>query len=422
MNHKNGEAFDLDVSLDSIESSACPWHMHHQLRERGEVVEYMRPGIDVPLYAVTDYAGVVAGLQKQVFVKNPQAAMAVFGSRETAQRSGFVLSNAGYTHLLNTDPPDHTRLRRLVARAFAPRRIMTLESRIQGLVDGLLDDLAELDEVDLVEGFAYQLSITMICEILGIPSERRADFREWSVAATTPPKGDGNANREAGAKLHDFLSEHIAGERKALAGTVEKDAPNVLASMILARDNDDQLSDDELVGMAFLLFIAGHETTVGLISTMAKGLAMFPEQRQKIIDNPELIENAVEEFLRWDGPVQRSTFRVSTEDVQIGEGLVPKGGMVSMHIGGANHDPAVFPNPDVVDVERELERHVAFGQGIHFCVGAPLARLEAAVAVGTLVRRFPDYEMLVPADKLEYLPTVVRALAHLPVRLAPARS
>lgn len=420
MSHPNPEAFDLHVSQRTIEGSKCPWQMHHQLRERGQVVAYKRPGIEAPMYAVTDYAGVVAGLQEQAFVKNPEAAMAVFGDLETAKRSGFVLSNSGYPHLLNSDPPDHTRLRRLVAKAFAPRRIAALEGRIQELVDGLLDHLAGLDEADLVEGFAYQVSITMICEILGIPSERRADFRDWSVIATTPPGEDITANLEAAAKLHSFLAEHIAQEREALAGTSEKDASNVLASMILARENDDQLSDGELVGMAFLLFIAGHETTVGLISTMAKGLSMFPEERRKLIENPDLIENAVEEFLRWDGPVQRSTFRVSTEDVSIGEGLIPQGCMVSMHIGGANHDPAVFPNPDVVDIERELDRHVAFGQGIHFCLGAPLARLEAAIAVGTLVRRFPDYEVLVPTDELEYLPTVVRALAHLPVRLVPA--
>lgn len=420
MNTANAaDGFDIEVSQATIEGSKCPWHLHNQLRERGQVVSHSRPGTDKPAYAITDYESVVAGLQEPRFVKNPQAAMAVFGDIETAKRSGFVLTNAGYPHLLNTDPPDHTRLRRLVAGAFAPRRIVAMTDRIQGLVDSLLDELEQQNPADLVEGFAYQLSITMICEILGVPTDRRAEFREWSVLATTPPGEDASANMKAAATLHAFLAEHIAQQREQLEGVTEKNAPNVLASMIVARQADDRLSDEELVGMAFLLLIAGHETTVGLISSMALGLARHPEQRQKLIDDPELIENAVEEFLRWDGPVQRSTFRVSTEDVVIGDGVVPQGSLVTMHIGGANHDPAAFENPHELDIERELERHVAFGQGVHFCLGAPLARLEAAIAVGTLVRRFPDYEVLVSDEDLHYQSTVVRALATLPARLVP---
>lgn len=412
------DAFDVSVKQEDIEGSRCPWHVHNELRDRGPVVTYERHGSDKPVFGITGHEDVVTGLQEARFSKDPDAALKIFGDVESAKRAGFVLTGSGSKHLLNSDPPDHTRLRRLVARAFSPRRIQQLAPRIDEVVNGLLDDLQDKPEADLVDGFAYQLSITMICELIGVPSDRRAEFRKWSVAATTPPKGDASENMKAAATLHGFLGEHIAKRRGELQGLEEKDAPDVLSAMILAKENDDSLSDSELVGMAFLLLIAGHETTVGLISSMALGLAERPDQRELLLQDPDLVENAVEEFLRYDGPVQRSTFRVATEDVVIADTLIPEGSLVSMHIGGANHDPEVFENPDEIDVTRNIERHVAFGQGVHFCLGAPLARLEAQIAIGTLLKRFPRYELAAAPEDLEYQPTVVRALVSLPVRLS----
>lgn len=412
------DAFDVDMKQEKIEGSRCPWQIHNELRERGPVVKYQRSGSEFPVYGVTGHADVVEGLQESRFVKNPEEALKIFGNVEAAKRAGFVLTGSGSKHLLNSDPPDHTRLRRLVARAFSPRRIQKLAPRIEEIVNGLLDQLQDEPEADLVDGFSYQLSIMMICELIGVPSDRRADFRKWSVAATTPPRDDATENMQGAAALHEFLGEHIAARRIELEEVAEPDAPDVLSAMILAKEADDRLSDTELVGMAFLLLIAGHETTVGLISTMALGLAEHPDQRDLLLKDPGLIENAVEEFLRFDGPVQRSTFRVAAEDVVIANTLIPQGSLVSMHIGGANHDPEVFENADELDITRDIERHVAFGQGVHFCLGAPLARLEAQIAIGTLLRRFPTYELAVSPEELQYQPTVVRALMSLPVKLA----
>jgi AcrR family transcriptional regulator len=190
-----------------------------------------------------------------------------------------------------------------------------------------------------------------------VPSERRNEFRTWSVAATTPNQTDPEATREGGRKLQEFLGEHIAAKRAALAGeTNPRTAPDILSAMIISRDADDGLSDEELVGMAFLLLVAGHETTVGLMGAMALGLWRHQDQRRLLLDDPSLIESAVEEFLRYKGSVQRSTFRIATEDVEIGGTLIPEGSTVTTLLGSANHDPAQFENPDELDITREPGR------------------------------------------------------------------
>ncbi|MFK0156649.1 cytochrome P450 [Streptomyces sp. NPDC090499] len=414
------EIRDIDVSAANLEASACPWATHAKLRERGPVVKYPTP-TGHSQYAVTRYEDVVAALQDPRFAKDSRHMAELFpAGGATAQQSGFVLSGASSRHLLNTDPPDHTRLRRLVSRAFTPRRVASLRPRIQEIVDGLLDDLARSEAPDLIGDFAFALSITVICELLGVPAEHRADFRTWSVAATTPAGDDPSAIQEAGRRLNEFLTDHIATKRADLAGhTDPRTAPDVLSAMIISRDADDGLSDSELVGMAFLLLIAGHETTVGLIGSMALGLWRHQDQRRLLLDDPGLIDSAVEEFLRFEGAVQRSTFRVATEDVEIADTRIPKGSMVTMLIGSANHDPDHFDNPDELNITRDPDRHVAFGQGIHFCLGAPLARAEAAIAISTLLKRFPTYSVTAPDDELTYQPTVIRALAALPVELEP---
>jgi cytochrome P450 len=172
--------------------------------------------------------------------------------------------------------------------------------------------------------------------------------------------------------------------------------------------------------MAFLLLIAGHETTIGLIGSALLELCTRRDQRQLLIADPDLIGPAVEEFLRYEGPVQRATFRVAVEDVEVGGTLIPAGSLVSLMVGSANHDPDQFANPDELDLTRQANRHVAFGQGVHFCIGAPLARLEAQIAIGAFVGRFPDYDLSTAEESLTYQPTVVRALKALPVKLRPS--
>ncbi|WP_127817804.1 cytochrome P450 family protein [Microbacterium sp. CPCC 204701] len=406
-------------SLDTwgFEGSADPFPYYARLREYGRVVRVPRTGVDN--YVITRFEDAIDALQDPRLLKDPQRMRDVFESSGVhPQQSGFVLSGSAHRHLLNTDPPDHTRLRRLVSPAFTPRRIGALRPRIQEIVDGLLDGMEKKDEPDLIQDFAYPLSITMICELLGVPAADRTGFREWSSAATTPGIASTAARDSGAAALEDYLVEHIAAKRIAMAGVSDPaQAPDVLSAMIVSQTSDDRLSDSELVGMAFLLLIAGHETTVGLIGSSALALCRRRDQRELLLADPSLMPGAVEEFLRFDGPVLRSTGRVAAEDITIAGHFIPAGSIVSMLIGGANHDPEVFADADELDITREMERHVAFGQGVHFCLGAPLARLEAQLALGTLLERFPDYDRTISDAELQYMPTVIRALASLPVAL-----
>ncbi|WP_127817818.1 cytochrome P450 family protein [Microbacterium sp. CPCC 204701] len=412
---------DVDVSLAGIEASKCPWHTNNQLRERGRVVAHRRAG-GGDAYVVTGYDDVIAAFQESALAKDLDRIDEKFPELAAgAKKAGFALTSSASKHLLNSDPPDHTRLRRLVMRAFTPRRIEALRPRIKEVVDGLLDELSQKPTPDLIEEYAFPISITMICQILGVPAEDQVDFRRWSVASTTAPvRGDVAPQVAAQKSLHDYLVAHIGKRRAEIAADPDAASDDILSAMIAARDeNDDNLSDSELIGMAFLILIAGHETTVGLIGAIAHGLVSHPDQRALLLADPDLIQNAVEEFLRFEGSVQRSTLRVALEDVVIADTLIPAGSVTQMLIGSANHDPSKFENPDVIDITRDTTGHVAFGQGIHFCLGAPLARAEAQIAISSLLERFPEYTMAVDEDELTYHPTVLRALVALPVTLTP---
>jgi len=418
MTHQEApEAFDIDVSTASVEHARDPWGVYRWLRERGPVVRVTSLG-GITAYSVTRYEEVFAGLQDSRFSKDASHLGTAVGGTSGARQAGFMLT-AESRHLLNTDPPDHTRLRKLVSRAFTARRVQQLQPRIQEIVDALIDEMAATGEADLIADLAFPLSITMICELLGVPSDQRADFRAWSVATMTPATPDHAAGD---AKLREFLLALIAKRRGELAEMEDPgSAPDLLSAMVVAHDEGDRLSDAELVGMAILLLIAGHETTVGLIGAALLELCRRRDQRELLLNDPGLIGPAVEEFLRYEGPVQRATFRVAVEDVELGGVLIPAGSVVTMMVGSANHDPDRFPDPDKVDITRDTRGHVAFGRGMHMCLGALLARQEAQIAIGSLLRRFPDYTLSKGEDALTYQPTVIRALSSLPVHLGPAR-
>jgi cytochrome P450 len=410
-------AFDIDVSPASVEHAQDPSAVYRRLRERGPVVRVTSLG-GFTSYSVTRYEEVFAGLQDSRFSKDASHLASAVGGTSGARQAGFMLT-AESRHLLNTDPPDHTRLRKLVSRAFTARRVQQIQPRIQEIVDGLIDEMAATGEADLIADLAFPLSITVICELLGVPSGQRADFRTWSIATMTPATAE---HAGSDAKLREFLLELIGQRRRALAEMEDpSSAPDLLSAMVVAHDESDRLSDDELVGMAILLLIAGHETTVGLIGSALLELCRRRDQRELLLGDPDLIGPAVEEFLRYEGPVQRATFRVAVEDVELGGLVIPSGSVVTMMVGSANRDPERFPDPDKLDITRETRGHVAFGRGIHMCLGALLARQEAQIAIGTLLRRFPGYALSKGEDALAYQPTVIRALSSLPVHLGPGR-
>ncbi|MFH9606108.1 cytochrome P450 [Streptomyces sp. NPDC017448] len=293
----------------------------------------------------------------------------------------------GNAHMLLSDPPDHTRLRRLAARAFTPRRVAALAPRIQEVTDGLVSDMlaAEDRRADLVDALAYPLRITVICELLGIPDLDRDSFRRWSDEITAPTGAE--AARAAQAEAVPYLGGLIAAKR---------DAPgdDLLSDLIhTVDDGGDRMSEDELLSMALLLLLAGHESTVNFLCKGFRALFAHPDQFALLrADLDGLVEGAVEEMLRYDAPVETAPPRVAVEPVEIGGRVVPAGAVVLIALADADRDPARFAAPDRFDIRRTAaggRGHLAFGHGVHYCLGAPLARLEGRIVFRTLLDRCP---------------------------------
>ena len=329
--------------------------------------------------------------------------------------SGFPISGAKAGNLLNTDPPDHTRLRNLVNMAFSPRRIELLRLRVEALVDDLLSRLVGREDADMIGEFAYPIGITMICELLGVPEDSRANFQDWATKAMSPGHADQQQSLD---RLMQYLADLIASKRKLVADDAAPDAqPDVLSAMIAARLTNDALTEDELISMSYLMLIAGHETTVGLIGNALLQLTQHPEQMQHLARQPELIKQAIEEVLRYDGPVHRTTMRATAEDVEIGGLTIPRGSFVQVLIAGCNRDPSRFPDPDRFDIARKPSQNLAFGYGAHFCLGLHLARLEAQTAITRALKAYPEMRLACSPGDIPWAKTVIRAPARLQMRL-----
>ena len=323
---------------------------------------------------------------------------------------------AGITrNLLMLDPPDHTRLRRLVNRAFTPRRVAELRPRIEVLVDELLDDAARAPVPDLIRDFAYPLPVIVICELLGVPVEDRDRLKLWSDRLATildPLQGEGGF--PVLVQTYDEVATYF---RALFAERRRAPRDDLVSALVAVQEDDDALTEAELLSLTMLLLGAGHETTTNLIGNAVLALLRFPDQRRRLQDDPSLMPSAVEEFLRYDSPVQL-TDRVATADCEIGGRRVRRGEIVSLLLGSANRDPEVFPDPDRLDLGRQDNPHVAFGHGAHFCLGAALARLEAQEAIAGLLRRFPAFTG--DATPRSYRRSVVlRGVMALPLELVP---
>lgn len=311
------------------------------------------------------------------------------------------------------DPPDHTRLRRLVGKAFGPREVEGLEARIEGLVDDLLDAAAGQGRFDALADLAAPLPIAVICDLLGIPREDAKRFADWSqeMARSLDPlftlsEQDRARQAEAGAELRAYLNELIDRRRAKLGH-------DLLSALLTVRERGEQLTRSDLVATVMLLLIAGHETTVNLVANGVLALLRHPAALAALRADPGLATAAVEEVLRYDPPVQFRT-RVAAEDLPLGGVVVPRGASIVVLLGAANRDPARFAAPDRFDLNRPDNRHLAFGAGIHFCLGAPLARLEGRIALAAFAGRVVRPYLL--GDEPPYLPGAsLRGLAGLPV-------
>jgi cytochrome P450 len=352
-----------------------PYDVYRRLRDSAPVHRITGPD-GTPAWIVTRYDDVRTALADPRLSPDKQHATA-------GTYKGFSLPPALDANLLNMDPPDHTRVRRLVGRAFTPRRIQQLRTPIRRTADALLDALGPHGSTDLVAAYAAPLPITVICDLLGIPDEHRFDFRAWTDTLVAPDPTRPEAGKEAVAAMLEYFTR-LLGDKRAEPGD------DLLSDLIAVRDEGDRLSEDELMSLAFLILFAGYENAVQLIGNSVLALLNHPDQLAELRRNPERLPDAVEEFARFEGPALLAIRRFPVEEVTIAGVTVPAGETVWLSLAAANRDPARFPDPDRLDLGRDATGHLALGQGIHYCLGAPLARAETEIALAALLERFPD--------------------------------
>jgi cytochrome P450 len=414
--------------LFSRAGRANPHPIYARMRGEQPLYRFVSPNSRAPVWLATRYDDCVSLLRDARLFKDD--------ARLTpAQRQQFAAQigpeDSLNRHLLRMDPPDHVRVRGLVQKAFSSQIVDALRPRIQEIIDELLAGVERAGGMDLIADFAVPLPVTVIAEMLGIPHQDRPRFRHWSqILVGTPNNPAGLGHKRAA--LGEF-----AAYLQTLVATRRGDPQTDLVSALLAareqarqqpRQGDDgpeggpegAIDDRELLSTLFLLLIAGHETTVNLIGNGMLALLAHPEQRRHLAEDPSLVPPAIEEMLRFDGPVDLTTVRWSAAEIEIRDTRIPPGEIVLASLLAANRDPEQFPAPDTFDVRRAPNRHIAFGFGGHYCLGAHLARIEGAMAIGALLERLPDLALATGVDALSWTPgVVIHGLTALPVTLSP---
>jgi cytochrome P450 len=408
------EAFESWGSFDIDD----PFPLLAQVRERG-AVHPVRLADGHDAWLVVSFDEAKSALNDQRLSKNMHAALAS-GSEVVAEG----LPGPEFArHMLTVDPPDHTRLRRLVSAAFSPRRVEALRPRVQAITDDLLDGIAEAgaqSRVDLVAAFAFPLPFTVICELLGVPEGERGRLgREFSkLLVPTTTEAEYAEAKKASDNVVSILRELVAGKEAA-------PGDDLVSALISARDGDERLDSQELLSTIFQLMVAGHDTTASLIGNSVVALLRNPTQLATLRSDTTKIPAAVEEFLRFDAPVPHSTFRYARESVTLANREIPAGAQVIICMAAANRDHDRYPSPESLDIDRAASRHLAFGHGVHHCLGAPLARMEGHIALASLLGRFPELSLAVPSEDLHWGHgdgLVLRGLSELPVIPGPARA
>ncbi len=393
--------------LYSHDAKANIHAIHAQMRAENPLI--CQPGLDgeTMIWFVTGYDEVQAILRDdRHFVREPRNAL---GYEPWEMSDSDRMMNS---HMLNKDWDDHRRLRNLVSKAFTPRMVRQMEPRVQAIAEALIDNVADQGNMDLVGDFAFHLPTIVISELLGVPVEYREKFRAWANAAVMPAMDEA-----AQAEAMRLMQEFLAFLQTFFADRRDNPRDDLTSALIQAEEDGDRLSQQELFSMLFLLIVAGHETTVSLIGNAMVALWHHPDQLALLQQEPGLMKTAVEELLRYDGPVERTFNRWAAEDMEIGGETLPKGSVVIPIISAANRDPRQFENPEQLDVTRQPNPHMAFGKGVHYCVGAPLARMEAEIALSTLLRRLPTIQPAIPLDQLRWrLAPMFRSLEALPVQ------
>lgn len=386
---------------------ANPFPFFENMRAERPVFSTVLPD-KTSIWLLTRYDDVNALLKDTRFAKNKRNAL----TPEQLRRQPWVppMFRPLERNMLDLDQPDHTRLRTLVHKAFTPHLIAKMGARVQSLADELLERVSQKGEMDLIRDYALPLPLTLITEILGVPTADRDKFHKWSKVIVSVNQF--NSNWRVLPAIWQF-NRYLRRFFKIRRADPQDD---LVSALIRAEEAEDKLSEDELLAMVFLLLVAGHETTVNLIGSGALALLQHPDQLQKLRRAPALVKTAVEELLRYTSPVFMSTERYAREDVIIHGATIKRGEMALGVIGSANRDEKVFEKPNELDIARDPNKHLSFGQGIHFCLGAPLARLEGQIAVNTLLRRMPELRLKASTDSLRWSSSLIlRGLESLPV-------
>ncbi|WP_062216446.1 cytochrome P450 [Streptomyces sp. NBRC 109706] len=396
---------------------ADPYPAYAWLRENAPVHRATLPsGVDA--WLVTRYPDARAALADPRLSKNPTRHQA---DEHASGRVGIPGERGAglMTHLLNIDPPDHTRLRRLVSKAFTPRGVAAFEPRVRELTERLVDGFAARGSADLIDEFAFPLPIYAICDLLGVPAEDQDDFRSWAGMMLHTTGKRGGVGR-AVKRMRGYLAELIGRKR-------QEPGDDLISALIRASDHGEQLTEEEAAAMAFILLFAGFETTVNLIGNGMYALLRHPDQlallrRASVEGDERLLATAVEELLRYDGPVELATWRFATEPLVLGGRRIAAGEPVLVVLAAADRDPARFADPDALDLTRSDNPHLGYGHGIHYCLGAPLARSEGRTALSVLLRRLPDLRLAGEAPELRWRGgLIMRGLRSLPVEFTPER-
>ncbi|MFE6360910.1 cytochrome P450 [Streptomyces sp. NPDC057806] len=409
--------------LFTWEFAADPYPAYAWLREHAPVRRTTLPS-GVEAWLVTRYADAKQALADQRLSKNPahhdEPAHAKGKTGIPGERKAELM-----THLLNIDPPDHTRLRRLVSKAFTPRRVAEFAPRVQELTDHLIDQFADRGSADLIHEFAFPLPIYAICDLLGVPREDQDDFRDWAGMMIRHQGGPRGGVARSVKKMRGYLADLIHRKREALPDTPAP-GEDLISGLIRASDHGEHLTENEAAAMAFILLFAGFETTVNLIGNGTFALLTHPGQRARLqqslaAQETALLETGVEELLRYDGPVELATWRFATQPLTVGGQDIAPGDPVLVVLAAADRDPERFADPDTLDLSRRDNQHLGYGHGIHYCLGAPLARLEGQTALATLLRRLPDLRLAAEPDDLRWRGgLIMRGLRTLPVEFTPS--
>jgi pimeloyl-[acyl-carrier protein] synthase len=401
---------ELDHLLLAPDFTADPYPAYHVLRER-DPVHWSEPW---GCWLLTRYADVVASLRDPPSFSNSGRFRPILENLPPETRAQVQPLERHFERgLLNVDPPDHTRMRTLINKSFTPRAVAAMVPAIQQLVDQCLDQVQDQGRLDVIRDLAFPLPVIVVARMMGVPPADRDQFKEWSTAIvafqatgrTTPDTV--RRSQVALLAMRDYLRAIAHARRQA-------PRDDLISAMVAAEEQGDTLSEEELLSTCVTMMIAGHETTTNLIATGLLNLLRHPAQLAQLRADPALVGSAVEELLRYDSPLQRNR-RVVTHDLEFGGKQMKRGQPVVQLLGAANRDPAQFADPDRLDLRRSPNAHLAFGRGVHFCLGAPLARLEAPIAHNAILRRLPGLQLATDELQWQHERGMFRGLAALPL-------